>query len=93
MAFRFPTRLDEALYFPTLHIHDGRVNAQADFDHTLYFQGERFREFADEISDDSAVVFMKVEKAKGIVEPDGVCGKRRIVGTNTNRDTLATGKP
>jgi hypothetical protein len=92
MAFRFPTRLDEALYFPTLHIHDGRVNARAEFDHALYFQGEQFREFADEISGAEAVAFMKVEKAKGIVQPDAVCGKRRIVGTNSNRDTLATGK-
>jgi hypothetical protein len=93
MAFRFPTRLDEALYFPTLHIHDGRVNAQADFDHNLYFQGEQFSDFADEVSAANPLTFMKVKKTKGIVQPDAVCGKRWIVGTNPNRDTLATGKP
>jgi hypothetical protein len=90
MAFRFPTRLAEALYFPTLHIHDGKVKEHAVFDHALYFQGEQFEEFADQLSEDNAVSFLEVGKAKGIVQPDAVCGKRRIVGRHSNRDTFAT---
>ncbi len=39
MAFEFPTRVSEALYFPTVHVHDGRVHRNARFDHSLYFQG------------------------------------------------------
>ena len=39
MAFEFPTRVPGALYFPTVHVHDGRVHRNARFAHTLYFQG------------------------------------------------------
>ncbi|MBK9751976.1 MAG: hypothetical protein IPO88_00465 [Nannocystis sp.] len=39
MAFEFPTRVPDALYFPTVHVHDGRVHRKARFAHTLYFQG------------------------------------------------------
>jgi hypothetical protein len=88
MAFLFPTRLDEALYFPTLHIHDGTVNEHAEFDHALYFQGEQFAEFADQVSEGKAVTFVKVGKAKVIVQPNTWCGKRTIVGSKPNRDTL-----
>lgn len=37
MAFTFPTR-DARLFFPTVHVHDGRVHAKAKFDHSLYYQ-------------------------------------------------------
>lgn len=38
MAFEFP-RLDRTkLFFPTVHIHDGKVHDTADFDHVLYAQ-------------------------------------------------------
>jgi hypothetical protein len=40
MAFLFPTREKERLFFPTLHVHDGRVHERAPFDHTLYAQAE-----------------------------------------------------
>lgn len=39
MAFSFPTALAGTVFFPTLHIHDGKVHAKERFDHTLYFQG------------------------------------------------------
>lgn len=40
MAFEFPTRYPDRLFFPTLHIHDGAVNPLARFAHTLYVQGK-----------------------------------------------------
>jgi len=40
MAFEFATRSAEALFFPTVHVHDGSWQALAHFDHVLYFQGE-----------------------------------------------------
>lgn len=40
MALRFVTRRPESLFFPTVHIHDGRVHANARFDHHLSFQAE-----------------------------------------------------
>jgi len=39
MAFVFPSRQPDSLFFPTVHIHDGDVHDHADFDHTLYAQG------------------------------------------------------
>ena len=41
MAFAFPTRHANQLFFPTVHIHDGTVPATADFDHTLYCQAAK----------------------------------------------------
>lgn len=39
MAFEFPARWPQWLYFPTVHIHDGALPERAAFDHSLYFQG------------------------------------------------------
>jgi hypothetical protein len=41
MAFSFPTATPNKLFFPTLHIHAGKVPDKETFDHTLYFQGTR----------------------------------------------------
>ena len=38
MAFSFPRRDPDTLFFPTVHVHDGAVHARAAFDHTLYCQ-------------------------------------------------------
>jgi hypothetical protein len=38
MAFEFPTRAVDQLFFPTVHVHDGRFHAKAAFDHALYYQ-------------------------------------------------------
>jgi hypothetical protein len=90
MAFLFPTRMPEALYFPTLHIHDGTVDPEATFDHVLYLQGEAFHEFAGRTSEANANTFMKIRKAKGIVLPDALCFSRGIGGYKPNTDTIAT---
>jgi hypothetical protein len=89
-AFLFPTDMDESLYFPTLRVLDGHVGEDAEFDHTLYFQGDDYEDFAEEISPKTADAFMKVDKAGGIVQPDAVCGRLSIVGTNPNEDTCAS---
>lgn len=38
IAFSFPTRFPDKLFFPTVHIHDGEYHDQAEFDHGLYAQ-------------------------------------------------------
>lgn len=38
MAFSFPRREQDRLFFPTVHVHDGQVLSEADFDHSLYCQ-------------------------------------------------------
>ncbi|MGE0550848.1 MAG: hypothetical protein AB7O24_07360 [Kofleriaceae bacterium] len=39
MAFEFPTRDPRRLFFPTVHIHDGKLHKKARFSHVLYGQG------------------------------------------------------
>lgn len=38
MAFTFPRRDPDRLYFPTVHVHDGVVHDEAQFDHQLFYQ-------------------------------------------------------
>lgn len=38
MAFEFPRRDRATLFFPAVHVHDGEVHREADFDHTFYGQ-------------------------------------------------------
>jgi hypothetical protein len=38
MAFSFATRWPNATFFPTVHIHDGKVHEEEHFDHSLYTQ-------------------------------------------------------
>src|SRR5208282_3784680 len=38
MAFEFPRADPDRLFFPTVHVHDGKFHPTAYFDHTLYFQ-------------------------------------------------------
>lgn len=40
MAFVFPSREPDALYFPTVHVHDGTVPSVARFDHTFFAQDD-----------------------------------------------------
>lgn len=45
MAFEFPTRAPAELFFPTVHVHDGKVHPTAQFEHILYCQSASpFRE-------------------------------------------------
>lgn len=38
MAFAWETQFASRAFFPTVHVHDGKVHAQAWFDHTLFLQ-------------------------------------------------------
>ena len=92
MAFSFPRHKLAELFFPTVHIHDGKVHERARFDHTLYCQphnndypnfGGQWDESATQASG-----FMKVPDAKGLIEPDQHCYRRQLHGQLANRDTV-----
>ncbi|MCY1006350.1 hypothetical protein OV079_12415 [Nannocystis pusilla] len=53
MAFEFPSRFPDWLYFPTVHVHDGRMHATARFDHSLYFQGPSRAAYRDIVFGDA----------------------------------------
>jgi hypothetical protein len=91
MAFEFPRRNADLLYFPTLHVHDRTVSPHADFAHTLYCQTEdTSSEWLDEWwqTRGPASRFMDVERTQGIVAPDLQCRLLRLHGRHENMDTL-----
>ena len=93
MAFSFPTR-DTRLFFPTVHIHDGKVHNRAKFDHTLYCQphGEQHLSLGSkwEESTSHARRFMKLSKSKSILEADQHCYRRELHGSLRNQDTFVS---
>jgi hypothetical protein len=82
MAFRFPTRDPARLFFPTVHVHDGRVRARARFDHTLYFQGR-----PDGLpAMVPAATFVKLDRTQGLVT-DAPLHRTTLRGKLPNHDT------
>jgi hypothetical protein len=90
MAFAFPRRNPRQLFFPTVHIHDGTVHAKADFDHVLYCQFTGNEELATqwEESPQPVGLFMKIDKAQGLLEKDAHCYRKEMRGTLKNEDVV-----
>jgi hypothetical protein len=96
MAFWFPTRIPEQLFFPTVHVHDGEVHEEAGFDHTLYCQlpeslaapGSFAAAWTESMG--PAGGFVKVKHAKGVVDSDSHCYMRALRGRLPNQDTLVS---
>lgn len=87
MAFRFQTRAADRLFFPTVHVHDGQVHAQAHFDHALYYQRQDgVLTGGDERSD-----YMPSDDNGGLLLPAHWVFRRRLVGPLPNRDTWVEG--
>jgi len=84
MAFVFPSREDR-LFFPTLHVHDGEVHAEADFDHMLYAQGEvRSTDWMPSY----ARLGEEVGETEGLVDLDEPGYRLTLRGTHANEDVL-----
>lgn len=91
MAFEFPRQAPARLFFPTVHIHDGKVHEKAEFDHELYCQkgkDETFQVFTWDESPGHATGFMKVDKAAGLIDPGAHVYKHTIYGEKKNEDTI-----
>ena len=90
MAFQFPSATPDRLFFPTVHIHDGKVHSRAEFDHTLYCQLP-----ADSRADlrgwtesaQPAGMFLRPELAGELIDDDEHCHKLTLKGRLRNRDT------
>lgn len=88
MAFSFPTRRPGALFFPTLHIHDGAVHPRAQFDHALYCQLEDRAELEGwRSSVVSAEGLVDVTRTSGLVDGPRVILRRELAGMLENADT------
>lgn len=88
MAFEFPRADKKVLFFPTVHIHDGKVSKKAAFDHALYCQVEGEGPLKWEESEGLADTFVKVKEAQGIVDGNDHVHRRQMRGTFDNKDVL-----
>jgi hypothetical protein len=88
MAFEFPRANPQKLFFPTVHIHDGKVHDKAHFDHALYCQSESVKMMRWEESRQPAGMFMKVDKAQGLLDADKHCYRKPMHGDLKNEDIL-----
>jgi len=91
MAFEFPRRKPEQIFFPTVHIHDGAVHATAKFGHSLYLQkaeGETQSTLQWRESDKLAASFVKADKAQGLVDGGRHVYLRELRGNRKNEDVV-----
>jgi len=95
MAFTFPSRLisKSQLFFPTVHIHDGKIHPREEFDHLLYAQtwpkaGLSSRQGWEESSALTAS-FAEPKKSKGLLWGRGHLYRLELSGLLANKDTLA----
>jgi hypothetical protein len=97
MALEFPRRDPEQLFFPLVHLHDGRVDEWADLDHRLYCQdvsADRLNRWppADhwgwETSDRSLAKLVDLERSAGVLGIDRPCHRVQVRGTYPNVDLL-----
>jgi hypothetical protein len=90
MAFEFPRADPSKLFFPTVHIHDGKVHAKAAFDHMLFCQTTATDAVMGwQESPQPAEMFMKdIDKAQGIVDPKAHCYRQVMKGMLENKDLL-----
>jgi hypothetical protein len=88
MALAFRTRKKDELFFPTVHVHDGRVQPEAWFDHELYCQH-------DYEPDRSAgawecavgeIRYDRAERSAGLLAVTTPCFRLRLNGPLPNDD-------
>ena len=98
MAFEFPRRDPEVLFFPTVHVHHGHVESRAEFNHILYQQSQLIptNDSLWEVSPSgnhesgflNAQHFVNIKQTQGIVDPNLPIQRQRINGLRSNKDIL-----
>jgi len=91
MALSFPTRRPRAVFFPTLHVHDGAtIPEQAHFDHTLTCQTSDevlVRTMQWTASTKHLGKHVSMRRARGIVDGDQIGRRKYYIGDRKNADT------
>ena len=91
MAFAFPRADASRLNFPTVHVHDGRVHDEEEFDHSLYSQkipGDKFSVQQWRESAELPATIVDVVAARGIVDPRLHVYRKAMKGKLPNVDTV-----
>ncbi len=91
MAFKFASAIGWRLFFPTVHIHDGKVHRDANFDHGLYCQlsdvdARHARDWTESMQ--PAGMFLDESKLGELVDPDEHCYQRWMKGKMRNVDVM-----
>lgn len=96
MAMRFETAEPDALFFPTVHVHDGTMHDRARFDHALYYQVGDGDAPVPRGPDGAPVVALEasypmerhvsVDRARGVVAAGGRAFKLDLRGALANAD-------
>jgi hypothetical protein len=100
MAFEFRTRLENQLFFPTTHVHDGIFHPSADFDHIFYIQCKKYdvaqqeyRDFPSPITKMRQSIypigknFLNVN-SKNILQSKLFLHRLRMMGIHANKDII-----
>lgn len=91
MAFQFPRANRRKLFFPTVHIHDGKVHEKAKFDHVLYAQWPESDTpllFGWKESQGDAASFVKAAQTKNLVDGNAHVYRKSMRGMLKNADVL-----
>lgn len=91
LAFEFPRRAPESVFFPTAHSVGGQFDPQASFNYTLFCQSPhrslKWRVAADDnFRPLTAREFMKPDKAHGLIDPADGLLMQRLRGPFENVD-------
>jgi hypothetical protein len=90
MAFEFPRATPKTLFFPTIHIHDGKVHEKAKFDHMLFAQftgGELVPDW-EETPQPAELFLPKLEKAQGVISGKEHIYRKEMQGIFKNTDVM-----
>lgn len=104
MAFEFPTRWQDRVFFPTVHIHDGSVHPREEFDHALYLQHAGLdsvvRDYVNSNVPDPSTGFVRsdgvvkefadVEAAAGVLQSELLLHRLDLRGRLPNEDQIFT---
>ena len=94
--------MENQIFFPTIHIHDGEVHDEEEFDHTLYLQSAAFDAASGDYQDrdvvnpatgfarskGKAADFCEVDKCKDLLVADQLVHRKVMKGTLANTDIV-----
>jgi hypothetical protein len=93
MAFEYQPREPDRLFFPTVHVHDGKVHEHALFDHDLYAQFQLSGAPGTpgwRASDGPVGHRVDSARARGVIDCASYCYKRSIHGRFRNQDVTVS---
>lgn len=86
MGFEFPRANPKQLFFPTVHIHDGKVHPKAGYDHALYCQSESVKMMGWRESVRPAGMFLSSPRLGALIDPRKHVYYLSMVGELKNED-------